>query len=229
VKQAAHVRVKTPSVTHCAARNTSSRRKSGPSSTSTITTSSPPLLPKALESKVVEAIIIDEWRLTRARLVENQIFCRGYMSAKQEDQFISGAETWLAHSKELATLTLYEQGINRVLARNKAEFASLQAARHGAGVLACALPTTASQQPEVPPAIAEAPESKTGTAAPDQPAGFVHSSDVPTPTTDPQVSDPNPKSSRWLRSFEKRLVPGSDFFAPVESSSTPPETARYAA
>jgi hypothetical protein len=36
--------------------------------------------------------------------VENQIFCRGYLSAKPEDQFISGAETWLAHSKELATL-----------------------------------------------------------------------------------------------------------------------------
>ena len=183
----------------------------------------------ALESKVVEAIIMDEWRLTRARQVENQIFCRGYMSAKPEDQFISGAETWLAHSKELATLTLYEQRINRVLARNKAEFASLQAARRGAGVLACALPTAASQQPEVPAAVAEPAESQTETTAPDQPAGFVHSSDVPTPTTDPQVSDPNPQASRWLRSFEQRLVPGSDFFAPVESSSTPPETARHAA
>lgn len=28
-----------------------------------------------------------------------------------KDQFVSGAETWLAHSKEIATITLYEQRI----------------------------------------------------------------------------------------------------------------------
>jgi hypothetical protein len=53
----------------------------------------------ALEATLAEAIIMDEWRLTRARLAENQIFCRVYMSAKPEDQFISTGETWLAHSK----------------------------------------------------------------------------------------------------------------------------------
>jgi hypothetical protein len=52
---------------------------------------------------------------------KNQDLLRTYMSGKPEDQFISGAETWLAHSKELATLTLYERRINRVLTRNKVD------------------------------------------------------------------------------------------------------------
>lgn len=39
------------------------------------------------------------------------------------DKFLAGAETWIAHVKELALLTLYEQRINnRALTRNKAEF-----------------------------------------------------------------------------------------------------------
>ena len=37
----------------------------------------------ATESLLAEAIILDAWRLTRARLVENQIFFGGYMSSKQ--------------------------------------------------------------------------------------------------------------------------------------------------
>lgn len=189
----------------------------------------------ALESKVVEAIIMDEWRLTRARQVENQIFCRGYMSAKSEDQFISGAETWLAHSRELATLTLYEQRINRVLARNKAEFASLQAARQasGAGRLPYVLSITPSQEPEALAAVAEAAESKSETDAPEQSAGFVHSSDVPTPSPDPQPLTPaakgtataSPEVARWLRSFESDIpapIPAQQPLAPGHEPARAP-------
>src|SRR5262249_1785256 len=102
----------------------------------------------AAEALLAEKIILDEWRLTRAHLHENQIFFRVYMSSEQ--QVAAGAETWLANAKELATLTLYEQRINRVLTRNKAEFDSKQAARRGggAGVLACGTPVP---HPGAPP------------------------------------------------------------------------------
>ncbi len=139
----------------------------------------------AAESLLAEAIILDAWRLTRARLVENQIFFGGYMSSKQ--RVAAGAETWLAHSKELSTLTLYEQRIYRALIHNKAEFASIQAARTGAVLPACgtpvphpsALPTTQIQQPEAPALPAQPAEPKPETAAQEQPVGFVHSSDLP--------------------------------------------------
>jgi hypothetical protein len=154
----------------------------------------------AAEALLAEAIIMDEWRLTRARQVENQIFCRGYMSTKPEDQFISGAETWLAHSKELATLTLYEQRINRVLTRNKADFDSKQAARRGggAGVLACgtpvphpgALSTTPGQSPEAYEIPNQPAGSTLATGAPQTDAGFVHSSAIDSPAPDLQPATP---------------------------------------
>ena len=158
----------------------------------------------AVESMLAEAIILDSWRMTRARLVENQIFCRGYMSVKSADQFIAGAETWLANSKELATLTLYEQRINRVLTRNKTEFDSRRAARGGAGLPACAFPTTQNQEPEATQVPAEPVVSHPETAAPEQPAGFVHSSEPPPPPLDSQPADPGREAACWLRSFERR-------------------------
>lgn len=194
----------------------------------------------ALESKVAEAIIMDEWRLTRARQVENQIFYRGYMSATPEDQFISGAEPWLAHSKELATLTLYEQRINRVLARNKAEFVSLQGARQAGGAdhPVCTLPATQSQSQEVsatsPPA-----EPNLETAASEEPSGFVHSSEARTPTPDPQSPTPrreaDPRSAGFVRSsspiapFEQPAARMEQLLTPVESVSSPPAATRRAA
>jgi hypothetical protein len=191
----------------------------------------------ALESKVAEAIIMDEWRLTRARQVENQIFCCGYMSAKPEDQFISSAETWLAHSKELATLTLYEQRINRVLARNKTEFSSLQAARQASSAgLPCAPPATQSQSPEVLPTAAEPAESQPETATPEQPAGFVHSSEAPTPaqssTPGREVAPPPAgfvRSSSPIAPLEQPPARIEQLLAPVESVPSPPAVSRCAA
>jgi hypothetical protein len=114
------------------------------------------------------------------------------MSSKQ--RVAAGAETWLAHSKELSTLTLYEQRIYRVLTHNKAEFASIQSARSGAGLPVCgtpvpypaALATTQSQEPEAPQPSAQPTEPKPETAAPEQPVGFVLSSDAPPQTPDLQ-------------------------------------------
>jgi hypothetical protein len=138
----------------------------------------------ALESVLAEKIILDEWRLTRARQVEDQIFCNGYMSA--QNQFAAGAETWLAHSQELATLTLYEQRINRVLTRNKLEFESKQLTRRGAVLLDCDTsvphPVEISTTQTNP---AEPPQSTTEAAAPEQVVGFVHSSETAAAASQP--------------------------------------------
>jgi hypothetical protein len=129
----------------------------------------------AIESKLAEAIVIDEWRLTRARTLESEIFARGHMKSK--DGFLDGAETWLAHAKELALLTLYEQRINRVLARNKAELEAKQATRKAAAQPAesKAKPAASEHDPAfVPSNAASIPSS----------AGFVHSS---SPISSPEV------------------------------------------
>jgi hypothetical protein len=190
----------------------------------------------AVESTLAEAIILDSWRMTRARLVENQIFCRGYMSVKPEDQFIAGAETWLANSKELATLTLYEQRINRVLTRNKTEFDSRQAARGGAGLPACAVPTTQNQEPEATQAPAQPAEPNSEPAAPEQPAGFVHSSEAPPPAPDPQPLTP---AAKRPAGFVRSTVPVAGAEPPLalpaepvsepQPASTPPAAGRRAA
>jgi hypothetical protein len=114
-----------------------------------------------IESQLAEAIILDQWRLIRARNLEGEIFARGFVNAKIES--IAGGETWLAHAKELALLTLYEQRINRALARNKAEFETRQTAR------------LAAEQPE--PAQPQPQPTETKSTSPDP--GFVHSSPEP--------------------------------------------------
>jgi hypothetical protein len=137
----------------------------------------------AIESVLAEKIILDEWRLTRARQVENQIFCNGYMSA--QNQFAAGAETWLAHSQELATLTLYEQRINRVLTRNKTEFESKQLTRRGAVLPDCDMSLPHPVEISTTESHTAEPQSITQTDAQEQPAGFVHSSDTVSAAAEP--------------------------------------------
>ena len=105
-----------------------------------------------IENHLADLIVFDEWRRIRIRGLENEIFAMGFTKAK--DEFFAGAELWLSHSKELATLTLYEQRITRVLTQNKAEFEGRQSARKasGADLLVCALSPAQTQQPEAPPA-----------------------------------------------------------------------------
>ena len=141
-----------------------------------------------IENHLADLIVFDEWRLLRTRGLENEIFAMGFTKAK--DEFSAGAEVWLAHSKELATLTLYEQRITRVLTRNKAELETRQSARKasGADLPACALPTTRFQHPEALPA-----ESKLETAAPEPLGGFVRSSAASSP---PYAQLPNPPAKQ---------------------------------
>jgi hypothetical protein len=162
----------------------------------------PALAPEGpIENHLAHLIVFDEWRLLRTRGLENEIFAMGFTKAKGE--FFAGAEVWLAHSKELATLTLYEQRISRVLTRNKAELEARQAARKasGADLPVCgtpvphpgALPTTQTQQPEAPAVAAQPAESKAETAAPEQLGGFVRSSAAASTAPDAQVPKPPAK------------------------------------
>jgi hypothetical protein len=135
----------------------------------------PALAPEGpIENHLADLIVFDEWRMIRTRGLENEIFAMGFTKAK--DEFFAGAEVWLAHAKELATLTLYEQRIGRVLTRNKAELETRQTARKtiGADLLVCDTPmphsdelrAAQSQQPEAPPAAAEHTDSEPETSAP---------------------------------------------------------------
>jgi hypothetical protein len=137
----------------------------------------PALAPEgSIENHLADLIVFDEWRLIRIRGLENAIFAMGSMTAK--DQFFAGAETWLAKSKELATLTLYEQRIVRVLARNKTEFEARQSARKAgsAGLPACAdspsAEVTSAQSTEPQPKSAE--PSAQETTAQETNGGFVY-------------------------------------------------------
>ena len=108
----------------------------------------PALAPEGpIENHLADLIVFDEWRRIRIRGLENEIFAMGFTKAK--DEFFAGAELWLSHSKELATLTLYEQRITRVLTQNKAEFEGRQSARKasGADLLVCADSTDRQKRP----------------------------------------------------------------------------------
>ena len=117
----------------------------------------------AEEAQLAEAIILDQYRMARARQLENEIFIKGIADAK--DQFCPSAEMWAKNAKDLALLTLYSQRIHRVLIRNQADFAAKQAARKAA---------ERAQAPATQPtAPAERRRSKPGATATE----FVRSSD----------------------------------------------------
>jgi hypothetical protein len=145
----------------------------------------PALAPEGpIEDHLADLIVFDEWRIIRTRGLENEIFAMGFTTAK--DQYFAGAETWLSHSKELATLTTYEQRISRVLSRNKAELEARQSARKasGADLLVCA-DSRIPEAPLIPPEEPK-PEVPASIAVPETGDGFVHSSAAAPPTPDPQ-------------------------------------------
>jgi hypothetical protein len=151
----------------------------------------PALAPEGpIENYLADLIAFDEWRLIRIRGLENEIFAMGFTTAK--DQFFAGAETWLAKSKELATLTLYEQRIARVLSGNKAELEARQSTRKtsGADLPVCAggqspetFPTQpAESEPETSATEASLPIPETAPeTAPEIAGGFVRSSAASAP------------------------------------------------
>ena len=119
----------------------------------------------AEEAQLAEAIILDQYRMARARELENEIFVKGIAEAREA--ICPSAETWAKNSKDLALLSLYMQRIHRVLIRNQADFAAKQAARKAAE-----RDQAAATQPTPP---AEPCRSKPEAIATE----FVHSSQEP--------------------------------------------------
>ncbi len=93
-----------------------------------------------LEQELAQAIAEDQWRLKRARALENAIFAQGFDSQLHEDGnagdevdvALAAGQTWIEQARNLQLLTLYEQRINRVLVRNTADLEAKQAIRKAA-------------------------------------------------------------------------------------------------
>ena len=139
----------------------------------------------AEEAQLAESIILDQYRMARARDLENEIFAKGISDA--ECSFFGSAETWAKHAKELALLTLYSQRIHRVLIRNQADFAAIQATRK-----ATESKTATAHHTEA--ALTPTPDPQPPTPVP----GFVHSNlsaasvecSFPSPSADPEPPFP---------------------------------------
>ena len=83
------------------------------------------------EIELAEAIVFDKFRLQRARSLDSQIFAIGRARSEWPEKLADG-ETFMKEGKSLALLTLYEQRINRTLARNTEAFDAMQATRQAA-------------------------------------------------------------------------------------------------
>jgi hypothetical protein len=89
-----------------------------------------------LEQELAQSIAEDRWRLNRARALESGIFALGQLEEPSEaihrpqiDQALSQAKTWLAEGRNIQLLSLYEQRIERLIARHMAELRTLRAER----------------------------------------------------------------------------------------------------
>ncbi len=90
-----------------------------------------------IETDTVQSIAEDQWRLKRARAIENNIFAAGINQHSGEiesgdpqiDDALAEGKTWVGQAKCLALITLYEQRINRAIEKNTAQLRALQTAR----------------------------------------------------------------------------------------------------
>jgi hypothetical protein len=101
-----------------------------------------------LEQDLAQSIAEDKWRLNRAHALESGIFALGQMADDSDQdelqsdpceidqpelaQSLSQARTWLADGRQIQLLSLYEQRIERSIARNMAELRTLRAERKAA-------------------------------------------------------------------------------------------------
>ncbi len=125
-----------------------------------------------VECQLADSIVMGQWRLSLAENLEGEIFARAAENTK--DPCFAAGEAWLAHSKEIALITLYEQRIRRGIKQDKADLAAAQSARLAADAAEAAEAAEAAgpvpSQPE-----AEAPQPAE-TTAPAPSSGFVCSS-----------------------------------------------------
>ncbi len=133
-----------------------------------------------LETQIAQSIAEDEWRLNRARAIENNVLALGHSTPDadviaentQIHAALTQARTFWRNPEKFALLTLYEQRISRRIQRNEARLYALQAERKAA----------LEQALEEARLLAEAAEatdseSRTAPAAPDfpPPGGFAFS------------------------------------------------------
>jgi hypothetical protein len=83
-----------------------------------------------MEQQLAHSVAEDNWRLNRARAIENNMFALGHEGERREVQVaLADARTFQAHANQFQLLTIYEQRINRTLQRNMKQLQELQAGR----------------------------------------------------------------------------------------------------
>jgi hypothetical protein len=93
-----------------------------------------------LETQIAQAIAEDEWRLNRARAIENNVIALGHSSIDGEIETINTqlhaamtqARVFWRNPEKFALLSLYEQRISRKLERNESRLRTLQTERKAA-------------------------------------------------------------------------------------------------
>jgi hypothetical protein len=93
-----------------------------------------------LETQIAQSIAEDEWRLSRARAIENNVIALGHSSIDGEVETINTqlhaamtqARVFWRNPEKFALLSLYEQRISRKLQRNEARLRALQNERKAA-------------------------------------------------------------------------------------------------
>jgi hypothetical protein len=93
-----------------------------------------------LETNLTQQISDDRWRLQRASSLESAIFADGQILHAEEpasdnpevDAALAQGRTWLAESRNIALLSLYESRIQRRFEKNMAQLKELQSERKAA-------------------------------------------------------------------------------------------------
>jgi hypothetical protein len=83
-----------------------------------------------MERQLAQSIAEDNWRLNRARALENNMFALAHGHERRELQIaLADAETFLTQANAFNLLSIYEQRINRGMQRNMKLLRELQAER----------------------------------------------------------------------------------------------------
>jgi hypothetical protein len=83
-----------------------------------------------MEKQLAQSVAEDNWRLNRARSIENNMFALGHQNERREIQIaLADARTFQANANQFQLLTIYEQRISRTVQRNLQQLHALQAER----------------------------------------------------------------------------------------------------
>jgi hypothetical protein len=83
-----------------------------------------------MEQQLAHSVAEDNWRLNRARAIENNMFALGHQGERRELQVaLADARTFQAHANQFQLLTIYEQRISRNVQRNLKQLQEIQTER----------------------------------------------------------------------------------------------------